>query len=271
MSLVMEARDISFSYSDDLIIDNCDFDFYEKSINAILAPNNSLKTTLIKVLGGVLVGNGKIIIDGVTLNKKNFKKCALNISIILDDIENEFLCDKVIDEIKCPLINLNYKNKDIDRIVDKVSDITNIKSLLDRNINSIKYYEKVKVLIAASIMHSPKVLLLDDIFRFLNKKEKRLIFNILNNIKEEYNMAIVFTTSSFEDVIGLSDIYVLDKGKVIMNEGFNNIILKDNELEKIGIEIPLMIDLSRKLQFYNLIKYTYYDRDKVVDLLWKSK
>ena len=269
MSCIINANNISFSYDNDNIIDDVSLSIEEKSINAILSPNNSGKTTLIKVLSGVLVGHGKITIDNLTLNKNNFKKCALSISTILDDIENQFLCDKVIDEIKYPLINLNYKNKDIDNIVDKVSDITNICSILNRNISSLKYYEKIKVLIAASIVHNPKVLLLDDIFRFLNKKEKKIIFNILNNIKEEYNMAIVFTTSDLEDTIGLSNIYVIDNGKIIMNDSYNNIILKDNELSKMGIEIPLMIDLSRKLQFYNLIDYIYYDRDKVVDKLWK--
>ena len=54
-----------------------------------------------------------------------------------------------------------------------------------------------------------------------------------------------------------------------MNDSFDNIILNDNELSKIGIEIPLMIDLSRKLEFYGLIDKIYYDRDKVVDALWK--
>jgi len=267
----MEANDLNFSYFDDKIIDDVNLSIENNSFNAILCPNNGGKTTLMKVLSGVLVSNGKIVIDGITLNKKNLKKCAMNISIILDDIENEFLCDKVIDEIKYPLINLNYKNKNINKVVDRVSDIVNIKSVLDRNITGLKYYEKVKVLIAASIMHNPKILFLDDIFRFLNKKEKKIIFNILNNIKEEYKTTIIFTTSSLEDVIGLSNIYVFNKGKIEMFDSYNNIILKDNELSKMGIEIPLMIDLSRKLQFYELIKYTYYDRDKVVDMLWKSK
>lgn len=271
MSFVMEVSNVNFCYLDSTILEDINISFEEKSINAILSPNNSGKSTLIKVLSGILKSSGKIVIDGVILNKKNLKKYTTSISTILDDFENEFLCDKVIDEIEYPLINLNYKNKNINKIVDKISDITNIKSLLDKDVSSLSYYEKIKVLIAASIMHTPKVLLLDDIFRFLNKKEKKLIFNILNNIKEEYNTTIVFTTSSLEDVIGLSNIYVLNDGKIVMHDGYNNILQKDNELAKMGIEIPLMIDLSRKLQFYNLIKYTYNDRDKVVDLLWKSK
>ena len=54
-----------------------------------------------------------------------------------------------------------------------------------------------------------------------------------------------------------------------MSGTYKEIIMRDNELTKIGIEIPLMIDLSRKLQFYNLIDGLYYDPDKVVDKLWK--
>ena len=42
----------------------------------------------------------------------------------------------------------------------------------------------------------------------------------------------------------------------------------DNELSKMGIDIPLMIDLSRKLEFYNLVDKIYFDVDEVVNRLW---
>ena len=61
----------------------------------------------------------------------------------------------------------------------------------------------------------------------------------------------------------------MNNGFVVMDDTFENIVINDNELAKMGIEIPIMIDLSRKLQFYNLIDKLYYDPDKVVDKLWK--
>ena len=54
-----------------------------------------------------------------------------------------------------------------------------------------------------------------------------------------------------------------------MNNSYENIILNDNDLSKAGIEIPLMIDLSRKLEFYGLVNKIYYDRDEVINVLWK--
>ncbi len=53
-----------------------------------------------------------------------------------------------------------------------------------------------------------------------------------------------------------------------MEGTFEEIIKSDNELSKMGIDIPLMIDLSRKLEFYNLVDKIYFDVDEVVDRLW---
>ena len=47
------------------------------------------------------------------------------------------------------------------------------------------------------------------------------------------------------------------------------IIKRDNELSKLGIEIPIMIDLSLKLQFYDLLDDIYYDVEGMVNKLWK--
>ena len=55
-----------------------------------------------------------------------------------------------------------------------------------------------------------------------------------------------------------------------MHDDYGKIIINDNELSKMGFEIPLMIDLSRKLQFYNLLDGIYYDPNKVVNKLWKQ-
>ena len=67
----------------------------------------------------------------------------------------------------------------------------------------------------------------------------------------------------------LDNIYVIGNNKIILHGNYDEIVKNDNELSKAGIEIPIMVDLSRKLQFYNLIDDIYYDVDKVVNALWK--
>ena len=269
MDVIMRVSNLSYTKDNNKIVNDINFAFKENTVNAFLSSNNSGKTTLIKLLSGIIYHrSGKIIVNNIELNKKNFNKYIINISTILEDVENQFICDTVLEELKYPLINLKYKKTKINNQIEIILNLIKIKSLVDKRIKDLSYYEKVKVLIAASIIHSPKVLFIDDILRFLNKNEREEIIKLFNKIANEMNITILFTTSDISNVVGLTNIYVLDKGKIVMSGTFDSIIMKDNELSKIGLEIPLMIDLSRKLQFYNLVDKIYYDPDKVVDALW---
>ena len=53
-----------------------------------------------------------------------------------------------------------------------------------------------------------------------------------------------------------------------MEDEPQNIIIKDNVLNKIGLKLPFMVDLSVKLQDYNLIDSLELDTDRMVDKLW---
>ncbi len=266
----LNVDNLSYDINNKKIINDISFLINQKSLNAFLSSNNSCKTTLIKLLSGILTTNSGIIyVNNIKLTKDNFKKYITNISTILSDIDEDFVCDTVEGEIKYPLINLKYLKKDINKQYDYVIKLLNIKTITNKKIKELNNIEKIKVLLASSIIHKPKILFIDDILRFLNTNEKEEIIKTFKLIINNLDIAIIFTTSSLSEVKDFDNIYVLNEGKIVMNDSFNNIIQKDNELSKIGIEIPLMIDLSRKLEFYNLIDEIYYDRDKVVDRLWK--
>ena len=270
MKKIMIVSNLSYSVDGKKIVDDISLSLDKSSVNAVLSSNNSCKTTLIKLLSGIYPHkSGNINVNDIELTKENFKNYTINISIILDDIDNQFICNTVNEEIKYSLINLKYKNSHIEEKYEEVIELLRIKNISNKDINSLSLFEKVKVLLAASIIHNPKVLLIDDILRFLNKKEKEEIIKLFYRIANEQDITILFTTSNLNDVKDIQNIYVLNNGKIIMNDSFNSIIMNDNELSKMGIEVPLMIDLSRKLEFYKLIDKIYYDPDKVVDALWK--
>lgn len=267
---LLKVENLTVKLGNNKIIDDLTFVLTDADTLGILIPNSGGKTTLIRTLSGVIAGNGgKINVNNVPLTRRYLKKYIVNIGTVFEDIDNQFLSDTVKDELKFPLIHLCYKKRIIDDRVDIVSKVVKIDNILDKSIDKLSNMEKIKVLIASSIMHFPKVLLLDDIFRTLNKKDRKEIFNVLNSIKSNFSIAIVYTTSDIDDVIDINNVVVISEGRCKLKGTFNDIIKQDNELSKMGFEIPLMIDLSRKLQFYDLIDDIYYDVDKVVDKLWK--
>ena len=265
--LVLEKLDIGY---DKKLVNNIDLKVGKKRIIAFLSPNNGGKTTLIKTLSGVIQAkDGKIIFDDKTLTKNNFKKYIKKIGVVFEDIHNTYICEKVDDELKFPLIHLACKYNDIKARVREVAHFLGIEDKLEKNIRDLTLLDKAKVSIGVAIMHKPKLLLVDDIFKTLLPKDKEIVMDILKLLIVNYGMSVLFTTSDLNDCIGLNKIYVIGDKKIILHGSYEEILESDNELSKAGIELPIMIDLSRKLQFYKLIDEIYYDEDKVVDALWK--
>ena len=64
-------------------------------------------------------------------------------------------------------------------------------------------------------------------------------------------------------------LYILDKGKIALEGKPLDILKEDNIINKIGLKIPFMIDLSVKLQDYDLISEMTLDMNGMVNKLWK--
>ncbi len=265
--LLIDNLDVGY---DKKIVNNINMSIDKKQLIAVLSPNNGGKSTFIKTLSGVIVAkDGSISYHGTKLTKSNFKKYIKKVGVVFEDIHNTFICEKVDDELKFPLIHLAYPYSEIQKRLKEVSKVLDIANLLSKKIDDLTVLQKVKLSIGVAIMHKPKILFVDDIFKSLSEKDKVIVMDILKLLIVNYDMSIIFTTSNLNDCIGLDNIYVFGKEKVLLYGNYKEIIKNDNELAKVGIEIPIMLDLSRKLQFYNLIDEEYYDVDGLVNALWK--
>ena len=85
------------------------------------------------------------------------------------------------------------------------------------------------------------------------------------------DLTIIMTTSNLEDCIQSDYIYVIDNNIVALEGKPTEVLQKDNILNKIGLELPFMIDLSVKLRDYDLIGNVDINMDieGMVNLLWK--
>ena len=191
MKELLVVENLSIDYGEGEKLSNLNFSISEKTLNAILCPNNCGKTSLIKTLSGINSQfEGRISVNGTVLSKKEFKKYILNVGVVTEDIDLMFITDIVRDELEFPMINLFYPKEEINSRIKKISKIVKIENILEKNIEELSLVEKIKVLIATSIMHIPKILLLDDIFRLLVESEKKEILKILNKIVKDLEMAV---------------------------------------------------------------------------------
>lgn len=264
----ISVEKLNFGYDKKQILNDITFKVKIPSLITIVGPNNSGKTTLIRCLSGSLPTEDVITIDDTLLSKKTVRKYSRSIGVIYASDFKQFLFSKVFDEITFPLCNLNYSKKKIKDQTKYIAKLLFIEDLLDKNTGELTKLEKVKVLIATSIIHNPKVLLLDDILMELNKEERENILLLLKIIVRELELIVVLTTSNLEDAIYSDAVLVIDQGYIRYSGRLSDVLEHDNALAKMGIEIPVMMDMSLKLKFYNLLNQVILNEEEMVDALW---
>ena len=113
------------------------------------------------------------------------------------------------------------------------------------------------------------MLLLDDIFDEISYQEYCEIISIIKKIIDKYGITVLFTTNDLEKILLCNKVIFINKNKVELEGNVNQILEHDNILAREGMNIPLMIDLSLKLKFYNLVDDVIMDVSGMVEELWK--
>ena len=120
-----------------------------------------------------------------------------------------------------------------------------------------------------SLLHEPKILVIDNAFSMMNKKTKEKMKKALTDYKSKYNLTIILMSTNLEDALDTDYLYILNKGNIVV-EGLPNVVVKeDTLLNRLGISLPFMVDLSLKLEFYELIDHVEMDINRLVNDLWK--
>lgn len=242
-----------YNFFDDYLFENLNILVPKDNFITISGPNNCGKTTLLRILNREIITENKIIIENRGINNYKIEEyskivsCVIPLEIILEEstVEEELSrIDKNIDKIVKGLKLTKIQTKSIETLTDK---------------------EIVLVQLAKALLSKPEILLLDDISLYFNNKEKKDIFLFLRKQK----ITIVYTTLSLEDALYSDYLYIISDKKVALEGNPLYILQKDNIINKIGLKLPFMIDLSVKLKDYELIDKQILEPKEMVDELWK--
>ena len=165
--------------------------------------------------------------------------------------------------------NLNYKPEEIEQRILEVSKLLKIEPILDKKIEELTISEKKKLCIALALLHHPKVLLLDQPFSMLSKADKTYLIEVLKTINKKEKTTIILATNQLEDTIKADYLYILNNGKIVIEGSPLVVMTEDKLLNRLGLELPFMVDLSLKLKFYDLLDEIIIDMDRMVNELWK--
>lgn len=249
---IVKISCIKHIYPDRTEVHLCGLDFivWRGDRVAILGPTGSGKTTLLKHILGLLESQeGEVKVFGVN-PAKDFLKIREKIGFVMQDVDEQLIAPTVFDEIAFAPHNFGYSHTEVEKMVDRVLKLLEIRELRNKIPHWLSGGEKKKVALASALALEPELLVLDEPFEGLDGKSRDELIKILNRLNEERGISIIFTLHDVNIVPEIADfVYLLKFGgaiskKVTPNEIFQNFL----ELAEYNLELPILRRIFEELK-----------------------
>lgn len=226
--------------------DNINLKVESGDIFAFIGHNGAGKTTTIKSIVGIGdITQGDILIDGISI-KENPKKCKERIAYIPDnpDIYASLTGVQYINLI-ADFYNVPKKEREEKTLY--YAKLLGLEKDLNLLISSYSHGMKQKLVLIASFVHSPKLLVMDEPFVGLDPKASFVVKTIMREFAENGG-AIFFSTHVLEVAEKLCNkVAIISNGKLV-KVGLMEEIKKDESLEQVflGIDNERFKDIVKK-------------------------
>ncbi len=251
------------------IFEDISFQVKSGQFITISGGNNCGKTTLIRILSGQLEVKEIIKLLGTYVEEYPQNLWKEITGTIIPQDNPEFLFDTVEEELNYTIHLFKKTEEEKKETYKEIVKKYKLTKFQKKDPNKIPVFIKIKILLAEKMLATPQILFLDDICQELEEKEQDEFIKLLRTLQLETKIAIIMTTSDLNVSLESDYLLVMNDGKILLEGGPLTVIEKDNTLNKIGLDLPFMVDLSVKLRDYNVVDKVELNMDRMVDTIWK--
>jgi energy-coupling factor transport system ATP-binding protein len=144
-----------------------------------------------------------------------------------------------------------------------------IDDILDKEPHLFSGGEKQKVALAAAMLARPKILIIDYALEMVDERSKNEILEILYKLRRDRHLTIISITHNLEETYKTDRMVVINNGNILIEGPTIDVLQEDKIFNRIGLNLPFMVDLSIKLKLYGLIDRIILDMDEMVNEIWK--
>ena len=197
-------------------VDNISFEIPDGEITAFVGPNGAGKSTTIKMLTGILTPDGGSVSINGLVYPRDRKRIMLRIGIVFG--QKSVLCWDI------PVLDTLKLFKDMYGIPDSVykenmtlfSDILGLDEFINQPPRLLSLGQRMKADLAASLLHNPDILFLDEPTIGIDVLSKERIRNFILRINRERKTTVILTTHDVSDIETLCEkMIVIDKGLLL--------------------------------------------------------
>lgn len=245
-------------------VDDISFDVKRGEIIGFIGPNGAGKSTVIKMLTGILTPtSGECRIDGKipTENRKDYVK---EIGVVFGQ-RTQLWWDLALRETYMVLKEIyEIPEEDYKERMAFLNEVLELDDFITSPVRTLSLGQRMRADIAASLLHNPKVLFLDEPTIGLDVVVKDNIRKAIQKISEESGTTVILTTHDLEDIELLCKrIVMIDKGKKVFDGELSELRRRYGQMRELGFELKSTDDFS-KLSYKE--QFALSDDDLIVDV-----
>ena len=210
----IKIKELVKNYGSFRALDKISLDLNAGEYVSLLGPNGAGKTTLFQILTGLFVADE----GDVEINQYNIKNDAVAALAQIGVVFQQLTLDMDISVIENLHFHANLhgiSKKEFSQISEIELKQVNLWDRKDAKVRSLSGGQKRKVELARSLLHRPKLLLLDEPTVGLDPQSRRDLLDYVIKIKKERNMIVLWATHLVDEAEKSDKVIILDKGKII--------------------------------------------------------
>jgi len=202
---------------------------------ALIGPNGAGKSTLLLAMAGLVKGTGKVLIDGLEINRKNLKRIRTSLGSCMENPDDQLFMPTLFDDVAFGPLNMGLE---ADQVKVRVADALNtvgLAHMADKAPHHLSAGQKRVAAIATVLSMAPKIITLDEPDGNLDPRNRNNVLELLKSLTQ----TLIIATSNMNFAAALADRAVLLDGGRIIADGEATRIMADSRLMvEHGLEVP---------------------------------
>lgn len=244
---MIKVENVYFKYKSNKtnILEGLNFSVNDGEIIAIVGENGSGKSTIGRLISGILkLKSGSIKIDDIDVNK-NYNLIKDKIGIVFQNPENQIIFNNIYDELSFSLKGL--EKSEINERIDWALKQVGMYEFKEHDLYTLSLGQKQRIMIAEVLAKKPKYIILDEPTTMIDSQGKEEIYKIIRELQKQ-KYTIICITNLADEILLADKTLILDNGKIVHEIAKEDLINKAYLLDKFSIRQPTLLKILTELK-----------------------
>ena len=236
---LIEFRDVCFAYEKGApVVQNLSFRIERGETVGLIGANGAGKSTIMKLMLGLLEGDGQILVDGLEVRRDTLAEVRRKLGFVLQNSDNQMFMPTVYEDMMFAPLNYMRSREEAEARVDAVLARLGLEALKHRHNHRISGGEKRMAAIATILAMDPEVILMDEPSSALDPYNRRIVINAIRELEQTKLIA----SHDLDMILDTCQRVILLSNGRIAADGPADDILRDRALlEAHHMELPFCL------------------------------